>query len=220
MNPNMHTKSRHSFGLFLSSSENPVNHVDTLPQTAKPLSLLQSILECLGDGILIATDQGEVLHANRYAQQLCCRIGSYVGSTLTLHPAIWRICQALIKERNFISDCSEEETASQRTVILDEELHVNESLIRVRVRWLDLQEVTRPCLLITLEDQYESARYRAIAEALKYGLTNRETEVWLLKRIGCTYKQIAAQLHIAEDTVKKHIKNIYARREAIECLSS
>jgi DNA-binding CsgD family transcriptional regulator len=181
---------------------------------------LQSILECLGDGILIVTDAGEVIHANRYAQQLCRRMGTYSGSMPTLHQSIWRICQSLIKKRNFSSDYLEKGTVSHRTIILDEELRVNESLIRVRVRWLNLEEVACPCLLITLEDQYESARYRAIAEALKYGLTNRETEVWLLKRIGCTYKQIAAQLHIAEDTVKKHIKNIYARREAIECLSS
>ncbi|WP_088894170.1 helix-turn-helix transcriptional regulator [Leptolyngbya ohadii] len=208
----------HSIGSLFTSSDSFTSHTENVPNGAKPLSLLQSVLECLGDGILIVTDKGEVIHANRYAQQICRQIGAYSGTKPTLHPAIWRICRSLTKDRNLLDDLTKEPTL--RAITLDEELRIQESLIRVRVRWLDLEEVARPCLLITLEDQYESARYRAIAEALKYGLTNRETEVWLLKRIGCTYKQIAAQLHIAEDTVKKHVKNIHARREATECLSS
>ncbi|NJR40303.1 MAG: response regulator transcription factor [Leptolyngbyaceae cyanobacterium CSU_1_4] len=50
------------------------------------------------------------------------------------------------------------------------------------------------CLLVTLEDQSQSAQYRAIAESLKYGLTARETDVWRLKRAGCSYKEIASRL--------------------------
>ena len=57
-----------------------------------------------------------------------------------------------------------------------------------------------------------------MAEAQKYNLTERETQVWVLKRAGYTYKVIAAKLHIAEDTVKKHIKSIHAKRDGAEWL--
>jgi DNA-binding CsgD family transcriptional regulator len=67
-----------------------------------------------------------------------------------------------------------------------------------------------------LEDQHQVNKVRAIAEARKYGLTDREAQVWLLKRTGHSYKSIAAQLYIAEDTVKKHIKSIHAKRDAVE----
>jgi two-component system, NarL family, nitrate/nitrite response regulator NarP len=43
------------------------------------------------------------------------------------------------------------------------------------------------------------------------GLTKREVEVmkWIAR--GCSNKQIAARLFISEETVKKHVKNIFAK---------
>ncbi|HEY9700529.1 MAG TPA: helix-turn-helix transcriptional regulator [Trichocoleus sp.] len=173
--------------------------------------ILRGILESL-DGILIVTDKGDILHSNRRADRLCRQLMPESTQPSVLPRQIWRSCQALIKNQD---------VPLEQQVVLDEEIRMNESIvIRVRIRWIDLNNGDRPCLLLMMEDKYESARYRAIAESWKYGLTDRETEVWQLKRIGCTYKQIAAQLHIAEDTVKKHIKNIYARRDAKECLSN
>jgi len=165
-------------------------------------------MEGLIDGIMILNDQGELLHANSCARRICRQLNS--DSRHSVPPQIWRICQAMITSR---------EVMSEQAVIIEDEIRVEHSVaIRIRVRWLELGNGTRLHLLVTLEDQCQSAQYRAIAEARKYGLTDRETEVWILKRAGYTYKAIAAQLHIAEDTVKKHIKSIYARREAAECL--
>jgi DNA-binding CsgD family transcriptional regulator len=36
--------------------------------------------------------------------------------------------------------------------------------------------------------------------------------VWLLQQNNYTYKQIAAELGITPNTVKKHVRNIYAKR--------
>jgi two-component system, NarL family, nitrate/nitrite response regulator NarP len=43
------------------------------------------------------------------------------------------------------------------------------------------------------------------------GLTNREQEVmkWIAR--GCSNKQIAGKLFISEETVKKHVKNIFTK---------
>jgi DNA-binding CsgD family transcriptional regulator len=54
-----------------------------------------------------------------------------------------------------------------------------------------------------------------IAEVDKYGLTPREAEVWLLRRAKYALKEIATELSISLNTVKKHIKNIHAKREIV-----
>jgi DNA-binding NarL/FixJ family response regulator len=43
------------------------------------------------------------------------------------------------------------------------------------------------------------------------GLTKREQEVmkWIAR--GCSNKQIAGKLFISEETVKKHVKNIFTK---------
>jgi DNA-binding CsgD family transcriptional regulator len=65
---------------------------------------------------------------------------------------------------------------------------------------------------VIIEDQYESRKNAAIADAQKYGLTSREAEVWLLHQAKHTYQQIAEKLYISRNTVKKHLKNIYAKQ--------
>jgi DNA-binding CsgD family transcriptional regulator len=170
------------------------------------LTLLQGVVEGLPDGIMILSDRGELTYDNSCARQICQQLLSKTSQTAV--PAqVWRCCQALIESRShFIS-----------TVIVEDEISTDSgSTIRIRVRWLDPHNIEHPFLLVTLEDQQQSAQYRAYAEAQRYGLTDRETEVWLLKRAGLTYKAIGAKLHIAEDTVKKHIKNIHARRDAAQ----
>jgi DNA-binding CsgD family transcriptional regulator len=52
-------------------------------------------------------------------------------------------------------------------------------------------------------------------EARKYNLTDRETEIWILQRANYTYKQIASELFIAPNTVKKHMQNIHLKQKGL-----
>ena len=172
-------------------------------------TLLQGVVECLPDGIMIVTDRGELTYDNSCARQICLALrtdDSCADSNVDVPSQIWRCCQALI----------ESHTQYQQAIVIEDEIQTATATIRIRVRWLDPEQLEHPLLLVTLEDQRQSAQYRAYTEAHRYRLTERETEVWLLKRAGMTYKAIAAKLHIAEDTVKKHIKNIHARRDAVQ----
>nr|WP_273702527.1 LuxR C-terminal-related transcriptional regulator [Tepidanaerobacter syntrophicus] len=45
------------------------------------------------------------------------------------------------------------------------------------------------------------------------GLTEREKGITALLLKGLTYKMIAEELHLSENTVKTHIKNIYSKCE-------
>ena len=80
---------------------------------------------------------------------------------------------------------------------------------------IELDQMQEPCLLIVLEDRKETVRRAAIAEIRKFKLTPREAEVWLWRRTGLSYTEIATKLFVTIDTVKKHLKSIYAKRDAM-----
>jgi len=54
-----------------------------------------------------------------------------------------------------------------------------------------------------------SASMKASAQPRNYGLTQREIEVIRLVTEGCTNREIAARLEITEDTVKRHLTNVF-----------
>jgi len=170
-------------------------------------SVLRGVLEGLIDGILILSEQGTLIEANNHALNLCHQLMQNASSTSEIPQQIWSICQELIKSRNVFP--------GQR-LVLEDEISLGEiTAIRIRARWIELKEINRPYLLVVLEDRCESLNNVASTEAHKYGLTKREAQIWLLRRTNQTYKAIAAELHIAIDTVKKHIKNINVKREAV-----
>ena len=166
---------------------------------------LQAILDGLTDGVLLLTAAGEQIYANHKARQICAQLSDITAQTLGVSRA-WEMLETMIDR------CS---AVSQPPFVVETEIKDRTArLLRVRARWLDLKE-SKPYLLIILEDYNQSLQNLAIAEAIKYKLTPREAEIWLLRRLGHTYKDITTQLYISLNTVKKHLKNIHAKQEAI-----
>jgi DNA-binding CsgD family transcriptional regulator len=175
-------------------------------QPSTPHSFLQSIIEGFVDGVLILTERGEWVHANDCARRICHQLADGTSKSNSLPQAIWSVCESLIESRELFP--------GQR-MIIDAEIDTdNSGVFRIRVRWLELDENDQAYLLVTIEDRRQSTQNAAIAEVKKYGLTAREAEVWLLRRAHYSYKEIAATLYITQNTVKKHLKNIYAKQEA------
>jgi DNA-binding CsgD family transcriptional regulator len=167
-------------------------------------SLLLSVLEGLVDGILILKRSGEVLYANTPATQICQQLTS--NHTIELPEEVWRSCDALVESRQLYGD---------RPLVIESEIaRSQDQTYRIRVQWLILENQKEPCLLVRLEDQKQSLQSLAITEAKKYGLTPREAEVWFLRRCNLSRKEIASQLYITIDTVKKHLGNIQMKRQA------
>jgi DNA-binding NarL/FixJ family response regulator len=50
-----------------------------------------------------------------------------------------------------------------------------------------------------------------VVTPVDYGLTNQEKKVLQLLVVGKSYKMIAAELSVAHDTIKTHIRNIYSK---------
>jgi DNA-binding CsgD family transcriptional regulator len=176
---------------------------------SKHPNLLQSIIESFVDGVLILSEQGEWIHANEYARRICHQLSSNRTEPLQdnfVPQQLWQICESLMDSRELFPE--------QRLIIEAEIDAKNVASLRVRVQWLDLDESDFPYLLITIEDRNQAIQNTALAEAKKYDLTPREAEVWLLRRSHHSYKEIAAKLFITVNTVKKHLKSVYAKQQA------
>jgi DNA-binding CsgD family transcriptional regulator len=190
---------------FTSTEEQKSSQQDQLDNV-----LLQGIIENFIDGILILTDRGELVQANNLACQICNRLVQGKPQPNLVPQEIWRVCQALIEICGSYCD---------RSVIMESEITTEPSTtLRIRARWLALDVRSHPCLLVILEDRYHSIQNLAIAEVDRYGLSPREAEVWLLRRANYYLKDIATELHISLNTVKKHLKNIHAKREKLLCM--
>jgi len=178
------------------------------PQSLLKSEFFQAVLEGLVDGVLVLSDRGQFVHANQKASLLCQKLSPKTDISQSVPAEVWRVCQALLESRELFPD---------RTVEIESDVTAKDSAtqLRLRVRWFQLIESDPSYLLVTMEDCEQSFRNQAIAEGSKYGLTPREAEVWSYRRARLSYKEIAAKLYISENTVKKHVKNINAKRQAV-----
>lgn len=179
----------------------------TKSEIVQPLSklhLMQAVIESFVDGIFILTSQGELVHANECARSICQQMGEAIDKN-QLPKEIRRICQSLVESRQLFPE---------QNISLESEIETKSSVkIRIRARWLQANEINSNYLLVTLEDRKQTNQSMAMSEAKKYGLTERESQVWLLRRANYSYQEIADELYITINTVKKHLKNIYAKQQ-------
>jgi len=180
--------------------------VQSVEPSFSQVQLLQAVIEGFMDGILIVTLKGEILQANSRARELC----NPLSSSGQMPSPIWQVCEALIEGQKLFP--------GQR-IMPEVEGMIGGVNLRIRVRWLnqnlDDQENSSPefsCLIITLEDRQQTLNNLAIADTQKYNLTTREAEIWQMRLQGHSYQAIASELYITQNTVKKHVKNILAKR--------
>ncbi|MFN6514207.1 MAG: helix-turn-helix transcriptional regulator [Nostoc sp. CreGUA01] len=173
---------------------------------SKRADFLQEVIEGLEDGILILNKAGKVLHANACAYRICCEFHQENCQDNFVPPAIWNLCESLLSNQSWLAD---------KMIIFSDEIIIDKlNVFRIRVRLLDLEGFDAPCLLVTIQNKYESLKHVALSEVKKFELTRREAEIWFLYRNNYSYKEIATQLFITINTVKKHMKNIHAKRQA------
>lgn len=166
----------------------------------------QELIEEFIGGVLVFTEQQQLIYANEGARKILSHLQQKNDSSSLIPDEIWHICQSLIQSRHLFPD---------QNWLMEFDIFTNFSTsIHVCSRWLNALEIEAPCLLLTLEDRQQALINLVIEEADRFGLTPREKEVWLLQHNGYTYKQIAAELGITPNTVKKHMRSIHAKRRA------
>jgi DNA-binding CsgD family transcriptional regulator len=171
-----------------------------------PNFLPPALIEDLIDGILIVTEDAILTYANDCAQRILRQLNPGQPAT-SIPKELWHLCQSLIESRHLFPD---------QYWMIESKVFVGSSIaFNVQARWLKLDHIERSCILLSLRDRYQDIKEMVNEESQKYGLTCREREVWLLHRANYTYKQVAIELCITPNTVKKHMKNIYSKQKAI-----
>ncbi|NEQ30819.1 MAG: helix-turn-helix transcriptional regulator [Leptolyngbya sp. SIO4C5] len=176
---------------------------------------LESLLSELIEGILVLTTQRKLIYATPSARRALNYFRSEDIAADIVPQEIWHVCQYLIQSRYLFPN--------QHWLVQSEIFVENEVTLQVRARWLSVDRLQESCLLLFIEDKQQAIQSIAYEEAEQYGLTPREKEVWLLHRQGQTYKQIAAELDITPNTVKKHMRSVHAKQKQIlapDCISS
>jgi DNA-binding CsgD family transcriptional regulator len=170
-----------------------------------PSLLLLGVMEGLLGGIILVTPEGQLLYANACAHHLWkTHLGQSLGDRLPQR--LWKVCQVLFD--------SQEEFSDLPITVEDEICHGQIPTLRIQAKWLTPRVTSQQCVVIILEDCLQCCQNLAIAERQKYGLTPREAEVWARQQARYSYKEIAKELHISVNTVKKHIKSIRAKRQS------
>ncbi|NEO28923.1 MAG: hypothetical protein F6K36_00365 [Symploca sp. SIO3C6] len=105
---------------------------------------LQVIIESFFEGVLIITEQGELVYANQIARQICQKLSQYKLQSYCVPEQIWSACQYLIDSR---------ELFPEQKIIIEDDLKVEPALTcHFRIKWLKLEESELPYLLVTIEN--------------------------------------------------------------------
>jgi hypothetical protein len=156
------------------------------------------LLDTMPVGVMVLTDELQVFYCNELAKRLCDRL----EPNNSVPELVQSLCQRLLEEGFVIAD----------PLIMEYQDGVNQ-FFRLQVRWINLAEQT--FFLVHLEDCFALLQEELMLEQVKYDFTEREAEVWCLLRQKYSYQEIADFLKITLNTVKTHVKNIYAKRKNI-----
>lgn len=185
---------------FLSNPASNI-HSDAYPP------FLQVLIDDLIHGTIVMDEQGDrLLYINQYADRILKKFMLYEPLLDFLPPEIRHICKSFIEARQKFPH---QHWITESEIVLDNALSIS-----VQTRWLNLDILEPPCLVVLVRDQQRSMKKLLLEESQHYGLTGREQEIWVLHRNHYTYKQIADELHITHNTVKKHLKSIRVKQKA------
>ncbi|KAM3101186.1 helix-turn-helix transcriptional regulator [Phormidesmis sp. 146-12] len=169
-----------------------------------------TLIESMQDGVLVIAHNLLPVYTNMRAKELCQQMLMPDEETeASLPGVITEACHRLLKEGR----------VTDEALMVEYQGHQGQ-VIRLRVRWLTLNssrnssEETEPYILVQLENRQTELEEDLRVDRQKYDLTEREAEIWMLLRQEHTYQEIAELLQISLNTVKTHVKNVYAKRRS------
>lgn len=193
--------------------------IEAIRSTPAPLmqDYLEQVFELLPQGVLVLSTSQQAMYWNLKAQHLCRDAFHSPCLGTSLPTAILDICHRLQRHDR-----------THSTPLVMDYPTTSAQVIRVRARWLHLSPGGEPSvwgrspfaqplpqeslMVVFLEDRQETQLEDLRLQKEQYDLTERETEIWMLLQQEYSYQEIARRLQISLNTVKTHVKNIYAKR--------
>jgi RNA polymerase sigma factor (sigma-70 family) len=165
-------------------------------------------LSLIMDCYLLLNANGDIVLSNSKADQLLQKMQAdscnpQENSCSALPESALQACQLLLENCEYLSNHS---LPSQAMLTVDPDIQLRISLVATGPD-------EDPLFLVTLEDKRQTSIAQATVDQWLYGLTNREKEVWALRLQDYSYQDIAAELYLSVNTVKKHMKTILAKQE-------
>lgn len=169
---------------------------------------LHILAESLREGVMVISRSVKPVYLNRQAKELCQALSKSNRSWAGVPQVVSEICHRLIRK----GDCTQSLVVECQTA--------EEQTIRLRASWFNptMSDNDRGTgrvseyILVFMENRTEILKEELQFEQQKYQLTDREMEIWTLLRQDYSYQEIAETLHISLNTVKTHVKNIYAKK--------
>lgn len=188
-----------------------------------------SLIDSLQQGTIVVCRSLKPVYWNAKAHELCQALTGVELSSQELPPEVSEVCYRLLRDErpikgSLVMECR---TAAGQT-------------LRIAARWLPInanghsfgnghnasngqraagsngpahsEEFQQAYILVFLENQEEILWEELRIERQKYDLTDREAEIWMLLRQEHSYQEIAQLLQISLNTVKTHVKNVYAKK--------
>ncbi|MBW4581123.1 MAG: hypothetical protein KME42_16270 [Tildeniella nuda ZEHNDER 1965/U140] len=199
------------------ASGDPQKGANAPSSEATTLNLIRSsLLESLNQGVIVTSRTIQPLYWNAKARSLCQYLSGSEFPPLELPPAVSEVCHRLMRE----------ESRSDRPFVMECQTSTGQT-IRISARWLDLttqrdaglqssDQGRQHYILVFLENCNDLLQEELRIERKKYDLTEREAEVWMLLRQEYSYQDIARMLQISLNTVKTHVKNVYAKKRSCQ----
>lgn len=167
-------------------------------------------------GLLLLNQVGQPVQSNAKARDICQALHQASKTPMDMMTAVTRAVITTLPSQiatlcDFLQDIRLE--LPEQPLQLSEDIFLDTGLrVHLKAEWIELGSQDDQYILVRLEDITQIAGQRALCDAIRYSLTQRETEVWKLYLQGLSYCEVSEQLCIALSTVKKHMKNIYGKR--------
>lgn len=181
--------------------------------------LWSRLLEILPQGVIVVARNLQPVYWNHKAKQLCQALGHEGLPENTLPVPIAEACYSLLRDNRLVPsslliEChaATGQLLRIRTQVL-EVANVSPTDLKV-VSGAQVGQPTPTFIAVLIENCDEILQQEAWIQQQKYDLTDRETEIWMLLRQELTYQEIAQILQISLNTVKTHVKNVYAKRRS------
>ena len=183
--------------------------------------LWSRLLELLPQGVVVVARNLKLVYWNQKARQLCQALSDRNTAEGSLPTAILEACHGVMRDwqsvhSSLMLECSTSTGHLVRVSMRPLEL-INSNKIPAQSEAAATElfaSSNASFIVVFLENCEEILQQEAHIQQQKYDLTDREAEVWMLLRQELTYQEIAQALQISLNTVKTHVKNVYAKRRS------